>query len=407
DWLMRLVPDAQTLVYPMVSYALAYVAEQTGHDDKARECYKRAATAPPDFCFPALLEELVILQAALEANPQDARAHDYLGNLLYDRRRYEEAIAHWEHAVALQPGLSTPWRNLGIGYYNIHHDPQRARQCYLKAFELNPHDPRLLYELDQLMKKLNAAPAERLARLEQHLDLVQQRDYLAIEQVALYNQLGRHEQALALLQSRRFFPWEGGEGTVSGQYVTAHIALGRAALDAGDARTALEHFEAAQHYPENLGEGKYMHLVDLPLWYFEGLAREMLGDEPGAQARFRRAADAPAGASELSYYRALALRKLGQEDAAYDQLQALLTAAEQQIHAKGQFAYFGTSVANVLLFQEDLHKLNRVEGGYLAGLAQLGLDRLANAAHAFEDVLALDGNHLGAQEELKRLAVLT
>ncbi|MCL5997345.1 MAG: hypothetical protein M1546_15000, partial [Chloroflexi bacterium] len=42
DWLMRLVPDAQTLVYPMVSYALAYVAEQTGHDDKARECYKRA-----------------------------------------------------------------------------------------------------------------------------------------------------------------------------------------------------------------------------------------------------------------------------------------------------------------------------------------------------------------------------
>ena len=223
----------------------------------------------------------------------------------------------------------------------------------------------------------------------------------------MYNQLGRHEQALALLQSRRFFPWEGGEGTVSGQYVTAHTILGRATLDAGDARMALDHFEAAQHYPENLGEGKYMPLVDLPLWYFEGLAREMLGDEPGAQARFRRAADAPAGASELSYYRALALRKLGQEDAAYDQLQALLTAAEQQIHAKGQFAYFGTSVANVLLFQEDLHKLNRIEGGYLAGLAQLGLDRLADAARAFEDVLTLDGNHLGAQEELKRLAVLT
>ena len=133
--------------------------------------------------------------------------------------------------------------------YNVRHDPERARACYLKAFEANPRDPRLLYELDQLLKRLGVVPAERLAGLEQHLDLVEQRDSLYIERVALYNLMGQPESALNFLLSRRFHPWEGGEGMVSGQYATAHFLMGRTALEAGHAAEALAHFEAAQNYP--------------------------------------------------------------------------------------------------------------------------------------------------------------
>ena len=47
-------------------------------------------------------------------------ARFYLGCLLYDRRRYEEAVAHWEAAVAADPaGLPSAWRCLGIARFNI------------------------------------------------------------------------------------------------------------------------------------------------------------------------------------------------------------------------------------------------------------------------------------------------
>jgi tetratricopeptide (TPR) repeat protein len=58
---------------------------------------------PSDYCFPSRLEEIAILESAMRANPSDARAPYYLGNLLYDRRRHVEAIRHWEKAAKLDP----------------------------------------------------------------------------------------------------------------------------------------------------------------------------------------------------------------------------------------------------------------------------------------------------------------
>jgi tetratricopeptide (TPR) repeat protein len=77
--------------------------------------------------------------------------------------------------------------------------------------------------------------------------------------------------------------------------------------------------------------------------------------------------------------------------------------ASRQTEAETGFGYFGTSIANFLLFEDDLRKLNRIHHTYLAGLAYLGLGQVFEAMEAFEQVLALDVNHLGAQEELKRL----
>jgi len=38
----------------------------------------------------------------------------YLGNLLYDRRRYEDAIDLWRQAAQLDPSFPTVHRNLGL-----------------------------------------------------------------------------------------------------------------------------------------------------------------------------------------------------------------------------------------------------------------------------------------------------
>ena len=76
------------------------------------------------------------------------------------------------------------------------------------------------------------------ANSNRRLPLVTQRDDLSVELCALYNQTGQHAQALALVNSRSFQPWEGGEGGPLGAYVRSHLALGRHAMTDGDAASA-------------------------------------------------------------------------------------------------------------------------------------------------------------------------
>jgi tetratricopeptide (TPR) repeat protein len=402
DLLRRVLPadGEEVAVYPMLYYALGFIAERRGETEEARAYRQQGAQMPPDYCFPARLEEARILHSVQEANPEDARAFYYLGNLLYDKKRYEEAINNWETSCRLEPGFSIPWRNLGIAHFNVRNDPEKARECYLKAFDANPRDARLLFELNQLMKRLGSAPAERLARLEEHLDLVEQRDDLYVEYVSLRNQTGEPETALELLKARRFHPWEGGEGKVSSQYVNAHLLSGRKALEDGDGEKALRHFEAAQNYPENLGEGKHFLTPETDLHYFAGLARRALGDEEGSKACFQKAAGTETPPSRMTYYQALAMRELGEAAASARKLEELLAFAERQMHSEVRIEYFATSLPNFLIFEDDLQRRNRVDCTFLMGLAYLGLGRTSGAEKAFREVLALDANHLWAQKEL-------
>lgn len=390
--------------HPMVLYSLGYFARKRGDEDKARQYFELGRRASPDYCFPSRLEEIQVLLDARVVNKKDPRSAYYLGNLFYDKRRYEEAIENWEIARKLEPNFSIPWRNLGIAYYNLHRDTQKARDCYQKAFEANPRDARLLYEMDQLSKRLAVPPRERLSLLEGHPELVGYRDDLTVELARLYNQTGQPKKALEVIGGRRFHPWEGGEGLVPGQYVTAHLLLGREYLEAGMAQEALDHFEAAQRYPLNLGEGKHFLTPETHLYYYVGLAKEKLGDPGGAQAYFRRAVADPSGCSPMTYYAALALKKLGYQDASASKLRELLDYAQRRMNVEVNIDYFATSLPNFLLFEDDLQKHNQIDCTFLAGLAHLGLGDVAQARKAFQEVLSLDINHLDAQEELRRLA---
>jgi tetratricopeptide (TPR) repeat protein len=395
---------ARTSRYPMLLYALGFFHAQRSDGHRSAEYYAAASQAPSDYCFPSRLAELIVLEHVQEANPLDARAFYYLGNLLYDKQRYEDAIRNWERSCELDPHFSIPWRNLGIAYFNVHGDAKGAAECYAKAFAANPRDARLLYEMDQLDKRIGVPPQTRLLRLEQHLPLVDRRDDLTVERATLYNQTGQSSKALEVLRSRRFHPWEGGEGLVSGQYVWTHVILGHEAFEAGNFDDALGDFEAAQHYPENLGEGKHLLTPENHLHYFAGLVRKRLGDSEGSRELFQRAAaEEQPLASPTTYYRALAARELGQGDAAQRLLEELLDAATLKRQAPVTIDYFATSLPNFLLFEDDLQKRSEIECLFLIGLAQRGLGRSDEAETAFREAFALDVNHLGAQQQLRWL----
>ena len=65
------------------------------------------------------------------------------------------------------------------------------------------------------------------------------RDDLAVELATLLNATGAPEEALEILKTRKFQPWEGGEGLVLNQWTSANLALGRESLARGDASSAL------------------------------------------------------------------------------------------------------------------------------------------------------------------------
>jgi tetratricopeptide (TPR) repeat protein len=397
----RDLPDQSLGARPLVEYTLGWLHERRGDRRRAAIHYARAEKLPPDWCFPSRLEELAILQAAIAARPRDARAHYYLGNWLFDRRRHGEAIAAWERAAGLDPEFPTVWRNLGIARFNVRRDPRGARAAYERACRADPGDARLLFERDQLSKRLAVAPRRRLRELERHLPLVERRDDLTVEFAALLNQAGRPERALAQIESRRFQPWEGGEGGPLAQHVRAHLALGRRALAAGDAGAARGHFEAALAPGENLGEARHLLASPADVHYWLGVALDRLGDSKGSREHWRRAATFRGNFqemafqpwSELTWFSALAWRKLGRPARARRLLSRLLDYALKLRRSPACIDYFATSLPTMLLFEDDLEERQRTKSLFLEAQARIGLGEVARGRRLLARVLRREPDH--------------
>jgi tetratricopeptide (TPR) repeat protein len=401
--LLCVASDPLSSTYPMVYYFLAHLAEQTGDLDLAVEYRTLAASASPDYCFPSRLEEMIALEDALDRNPLDAKGAYYLGNLYYDKKRYEDAISLWEKSVALDAGFSIPWRNLGIAYFNIHHSAERALDAYERALLANPGDARLVYELDQLRKRTGVPPIERLAFLEKRSDLIAQRDDLTVELITLYNQIGQPGKALEILRLRRFHPWEGGEGLVSGQYAWAHRLLGISCLNHRDYAGAMEHFRSARTYPHNLGEGKHLLTQELDLDYFCGVALRELGRDEMARNSFRSAAESEPASPWMCYYKTMALRSLGMTSAAVEVIQEMTQRLDARRKSEPSIDYFATSLPNFLVFEDDLALRKEIECAFTEALVELALGNELSAGRKLQLVVDMDPNNLAAQTMLTQL----
>ncbi|MBW8864225.1 MAG: DUF5107 domain-containing protein [Verrucomicrobia bacterium] len=396
---------------PMVHYTLGWLSGKLGRHTESLKSFRRAANEKPDYCFPSRLEEVFILESAIRANPRDARAHYYLGNLLYDRRRHAEAIRHWEASAKLDPGFSTVWRNLGIGYFNVNRQPAKARAAYDRAFRADPMDSRLLYERDQLWKRLGEVPARRLRELQRHPVLVRQRDDLSLEFCMLLNQTGRHREADQLLAGRQFQPWEGGEGGPLGQHVRVHLALGRSELAAGNFAVARDHFEKALASPLNLSEARHLLANQSDIHYWFGCALSALGEAKPAREHWLAAARfkgdfqemSVRSFSEMTYFSAMSWRKLDQAHKAAGIFRELLGHARTLQRARARIDYFATSLPTMLLFEDDLQFRQETAALFMQAQAQLGLGKRPAARALLQTVLRRDPNHALAADFVRGL----
>lgn len=395
----------------MAAYTLGWVLAQAGQEEAAGNMFRQAESLSRDYVFPNRLDDVLVLETAQRANPQDARAPYYLGNFWYAHRRYGEAIACWEKARELDGTFPTVYRNLGLAYFNKRSDPQKALDCYAKAFELNPGDARVFFELDQLYKQLNRTPAERLLAFQQHLTLVEQRDDLAIEYITLLNLVGRPDEAYQRLIQRNFHPWEGGEGKVTGQYVTCLVEKARLLLSDGDAAQAIDLLMRAQVYPYNLGEGKLFGAQENNIFYYLGCAQELLGDIEQAYKWFTQASTGSSDPNspryyndqppDMIFYQGLALLKLNHAEDAQVVFRKLVDYGSAHLSDEVAMDYFAVSLPDFVVFDVDLNKTNRVHCHYMLGLGYLGMGDRPGAIEHFNAVLAEDANHLGATLHLR------
>jgi tetratricopeptide (TPR) repeat protein len=368
----------------MVYYYKAWCLFHLQAGAEAVETVRRAEQEPPGCCFPNQLEAIPALQTVIRVVDHTPRASYLLGNLWYDKRQYPEAIAAWERSAAQDDTFPTVRRNLALACFNKLNRKQEAVVLLEKAFALDPSDARILMELDQLYKRLNRSPSERLALLDQHRPVAWQRDDVYLEYVTLLNRLGRYDEAIRLIDARRFHPWEGGEGKAPAQYQIARVELSKRAIRDKAYEKALALLEECYVYPPNLGEGKLHGARENDLDYYRGCALEGLGRTDDAKACFEKAAQGNFTLSaamyyndqkpEKMFYQGLAFRKLGQEDRARNCFNALVSYGEKHLSDTFRMDYFAVSLPDLQIWEDDMNEKNRQHCLYLIELGNTGMN---------------------------------
>jgi len=369
--------------YPMALYYKAWFEAQSSDPGASEKTLQEAAKACPDYCFPNQTEAVVVLEWAKLQNPSDSKAPYYLGNFWYNSRQYNEAVSNWELCVSIDDSFPTVHRNMALAYFNKQNEPEKALSELERAFALDATDSRILMELDQLYKRLDCSQETRLKKLERYLDLVNFRDDLYLEYATLHNQLGQFGKAYDLIMSRKFHPWEGGEGKVTGQYVFSLTEMAKNAIQDNDYEKAIDLLNRAQHYPENLGEGKLYGAQENAIFYWLGNAYSGLSITEKACHYWEMASSGiskPAPAifyndqqPDTIFYQGLALIKLGQKDEAAQRFNKLISFGKEHLNDEFKLDYFAVSLPDLLIWEDNLTKRNEQNCKNLIALGELGL----------------------------------
>ena len=391
--------------YPLIGYYLSYYYHLLGQQDNADKYQKLAQNTDFTGCFPHRLTDSIVLEYIVSSYDRDWRAQYYLGCLLYDKKRYDEAINCWENSVSINNQFPTSHRNLALAYYNKKQDAARAETELETAFRLDETDARVLMELDQLYKKNGKSAQVRLELLSNHMDLVEWRDDLLTEYITLLNTMKKYDDAYTCMMSHNFHPWEGGEGKITAQYVFSLTAIAKREMDKGNDVKAIELLKKTAEYPHNLGEGKLYGAQENLQNYLLGIAYEKLNEADLAQTYFEKAA---AGISEpqsaMFYYdqppetifcQGIALQKLGREKEAEKRFNKLIAYADKHMNDHVRIDYFAVSLPDFLVFDENLNKKNKAHCLFMKALGCLGKGESEQASDCFERAYGLEKYHFG------------
>ena len=382
--------DLADASYPMVSYYRAYCLGKLGKCHK--DALLAASSRPTGYCFPSRLEDILVLQYAAENDPTGANTFYYLGCLFYDKFRYEDAARAWESCVAADPAHGKAWRNLSLYYFDKAKDAAKARICMEKALEFKGDDPRLLLEYEQLLKNMNCTVEERLAVYEKYPELLKERDDCYLDKLTLICQTGDFKTAIEMAAKKRFHIYEGGEGKLTKQHAWMHTLYGKELTEAGRYEEAEQIYHNGVNMPKSYGEAKTFFNQEAHIFYYLAKLYAKMGKSEQEKEAYEQAAIYKAAVSELSLFRALALKELGKETEANEVLDEMLRVAENFIVNKDLRTYYGVGSPSPMPFEYDIEKNNLRDGHILRAFALLGYGKTEEAEASMEVAKTLDPN---------------
>ena len=376
--------------YPLALYYAGWCHKRMGDLEKAISFYDKADRAPAGYCFPARLEDIAVLSDAGETYPQGGMAFYYLGCLYYDRFRYDDAIESWEKALKRRPEFPLVWRNLAIAYYDKKGSLLDARQHMEHALALDPANPRLLYEFQQLLKNYGTSVGERLEYYEKYRDVADIRDDCYLDRITLTVMKGEYDEAIRMAEGRAFHIYEGGEGKLTKLHGWMHVLKGNRLLREKDVDGAIKEYQAALVIPKSYGEARSYFSQESHIYYYLGIALENAGRMQEAARAFEEASLDRSGISEVSLFRGLALMKRNNGNEAQSVLKDMIIRADEILANKDEYLYFGVGAPTPMPFEQDIRKRNTVDGLLLKGYALYGLGQRNQSKAAMEEVEGLD-----------------
>ncbi|MBO5903796.1 MAG: DUF5107 domain-containing protein [Clostridia bacterium] len=375
---------------PLVDYYKAYINAQLGRD--FAQDIANAEAKETGYCFPNALEDIAVLEFAIAGSKDTANAEYYLGCLYYDRFRYDDAAEHWNASVVKDATHGKSWRNLALYYFDKKNDGDRAKYCMEKALEFKGDDPRLLLEYEQLLKNMNFSIEDRLDVYEKYPELLSERDDCYLDKLTLLSQQGKYEEAIGMAAVKRFHIYEGGEGKLTKQHAWMHVLYGKELTEAGDGAKAEQIFMNGINMPKSYGEAKTFFNQEAHIYYYLGKLYESQGKAEDAKKAYAEAAIYKAAVSEISLFRALALRELGQDLEAEAVLDEMLESAENSIKNFDMRTYYGVGSPSPMPFELNVEKLNLMNGYTLKAFALFGKHDYLGAEQAIREAMKLDPN---------------
>ncbi|SDZ72912.1 tetratricopeptide repeat protein [Rubrimonas cliftonensis] len=319
----------QRTIFAAAAFALALAAAPSGAATIVDRLDRQADEAQEGYLVP-IAEALAagdidraetLIQARLEAEPDDALAWELLGVASALSGDAAGADAAYARAIALDPGRLTAWIKRG-DLADAYGDMEGARRAWLGALDVNPRYA-IAHERLGFYYATAGRPDAAISHLEQALAAsAADGDRLEADLAFLYNRADRPKDALTLLKR-----WDEAAARGDAAPSLQMLALGNAHFALGDAETAIARYRLGLATAP--GDGALLRAF--------GAALLATGDAEGAAA----ALEGPAAAEPIDAFanaqRGRALLAIGRPAEAVD-------AAERAIEAEN-----GASAATLML----------------------------------------------------------